>query len=113
MSPMVQLDVIDKYDPAYRPAYRKKNNSRNPDDIGILLWGIEKTTRLMLEAAGPNISRQSFLKTAASGKAFNSNVFAPVKFGATPHFGANAVTLLTINCPRLEYATTKPFASKF
>jgi ABC-type branched-subunit amino acid transport system substrate-binding protein len=113
MSPMVQLDVIDKYDPAYKPAYRKANGSRQPDDIGILLWGIEKTTRLMLEAAGPNISRQSFLKAAASGKSFASNVFAPVKFGGTPHFGATAVTLLTLNCTRLEYVTTKPFASKF
>jgi ABC-type branched-subunit amino acid transport system substrate-binding protein len=113
MSPMVQLDVIDRYDPAYKPAYRKANGSRQPDDIGILLWGIEKTTRLMLEAAGPNISRQSFLKAAASGKSFASNVFAPVKFGGAPHFGATAVTLLTLNCTRLEYVTTKPFASKF
>ncbi len=113
MSPMVQLDVIDKYDAAYKPAYRKKNGSRNPDDIGILLWGIEKTVRLMMEAAGPTISRQSFLKAIASGKPFASNVFSPVKFGGTPHFGATSVTLLTINCTRLEYATTKPFASKF
>jgi ABC-type branched-subunit amino acid transport system substrate-binding protein len=113
MSPMVQLDVIDRYDAAYKPAYRKANGGRNPDDIGILLWGIEKTVRLMMEAAGPTISRQSFLKAIASGKTFASNVFAPVKFGATPHFGANAVTLLTLNCTRLEYATTKPFASKF
>jgi ABC-type branched-subunit amino acid transport system substrate-binding protein len=113
MSPMVQLDVIDRYDAAYRPAYRKANGGRNPDDIGILLWGIEKTVRLMMEAAGPSISRQSFIKAITSGKTFASNVFAPVKFGATPHFGANAVTLLTINCTRLEYATTKPFASKF
>ena len=113
MSPMVQLDVIDKYDPAYKPAYRKSNGSRNPDDIGILLWGIEKTVRLMMEAAGPNISRQSFMKAITSGKTFASNVFSPVKFGATPHFGANTVTQLTINCTRLEYATTRPFASKF
>jgi branched-chain amino acid transport system substrate-binding protein len=113
-SPMVQLDVIDKYDPAYKPAYRKKNGSgRQPDDIGILLWGIEKTARLMMEAAGPNLSRQSLIKTLTSGKPFATNVYAPVKYGGTPHFGANAITLLTLDCSKLAYQTTKAFATGF
>jgi branched-chain amino acid transport system substrate-binding protein len=114
MSPMVQMDVIDSYDAAYKPAYRKKNGgSSTPDDIGILLWGIEKTARLLMEADGADLSRQGFLKAITSGKPFASNVFAPVRYGATPHFGASSVTLLTIDCGRLEYTTTKPFASKF
>jgi ABC-type branched-subunit amino acid transport system substrate-binding protein len=113
MSPMVQIDVIDQYDAAYKPAYRKKNGSRNPDDIGILLWGLEKTVRLMMEAAGPNLSRQALVKTLTSGKTFASNVYAPVKYGAVPHFGANAVTLLSLNCNRLEFRTVKAFGTKF
>lgn len=114
MSPMVQMDVIDKHDPAYKPAYRRKNGSSStPDDIGILLWGIEKAIRLMMEADGPDLSRQSLVRTLTSGKSFATNVYAPVKYGGVPHFGASAVTLLTLNCNRLEYDTTKPFASKF
>jgi branched-chain amino acid transport system substrate-binding protein len=114
MSPMVQMDVIDKHDPAYKPAYRSKNGSSSqPDDIGILLWGLEKTIRLMMEATGPDLSRQSLIRTLTSGKTFASNVYAPVRYGNVPHFGANAVTLLSLNCNRLEYDTTKAFASKF
>ncbi len=110
LSPMVQTDVIDKHDPNYNVAYREKNGD-NGDDIGILLWGIEKNVRLMMEAAGANISRQSLIQTLTSGKAFATNVYAPLSYGATPHFGAKSVTLLTLDCGALRYRTTKAFAS--
>jgi ABC-type branched-subunit amino acid transport system substrate-binding protein len=112
MSPMVQTDVIDQYDKNYNPAYREKNGS-NGDDIGILLWGIEKSLRLMMESAGADISRQSLIKTITSGKPYATNVYAPLTFGGVPHFGAKAVTLLTLDCGNLRYKTTKAFASQF
>ncbi|HYZ92453.1 MAG TPA: ABC transporter substrate-binding protein [Actinomycetota bacterium] len=112
MSPMVQTDVIDQYDKDYNPAYREKNGSEG-DDIGILLWGIEKTMRLMMESAGADISRQSLIKSVTSGKPFASNVYAPVSYGGVPHFGAKAVTLLTLDCQNLRYKTTKAFGSQF
>jgi ABC-type branched-subunit amino acid transport system substrate-binding protein len=114
LSPMVQLDVIDSYDANYKPAYREKNGAGSqPDDIGILLWGIEKAMRLMMEAAGPDPSRQSLIKSITAGKAFATNVYAPVKYGAVPHFGASATTLLQIDCQNLAYKTVKAFASNF
>ncbi len=112
-SPMVQLDVIDSYDANYKGAYREKNGGREPDDIGILLWGIEKNMRLMMEAAGADLSRQSLIKTITSGKPFSSNVFAPLTFGGVPHFGAKATTLLALACDPPRYKTVKPFASQF
>ena len=114
LSPMVQMDVIDKHDAAYKPAYRKKNGTgSSPDDIGILLWGIEKAIRLMMEADGADLSRQTLVKTLTSGKPFATNVYAPLKYGGLPHFGANAVTLLKLNCNRLEYDTVSAFAPRF
>jgi ABC-type branched-subunit amino acid transport system substrate-binding protein len=114
LSPMVQTDVIDSHDPNYNPAYKKKNGQASqPDDIGILLWGIEKMTRLMMEADGPNISRQTFMRTLSQGKAFATNVYSPVKFGALPHFGASTTTLLTIDCQSVRYKTTAAFVSHF
>jgi ABC-type branched-subunit amino acid transport system substrate-binding protein len=113
LSPMVQMDQIDSRDPNYKTAYRQKNGAGSqPDDIGVLLWGLEKTLRLMMEATGPSLSRQSLVKTLTSAKAFGTNVYAPVKYGGLPHFGASATTLLTLNCNRLEYDTTAAFVSK-
>jgi ABC-type branched-subunit amino acid transport system substrate-binding protein len=114
LSPMVQMDVIDRHDAAYKPAYRKKNPTGTPpDDIGILLWGLEKAVRLMLEADGADLSRQGLIKTLTSGKSFATNVYAPLKYGGVPHFGASATTLLKLNCNRQEFDTVKAFASKF
>ena len=114
LSPMVETDVIDARDPNFKPAYKKKNgNGSTPDDIGILLWGIEKTARLMMESAGPNLTRQSLMKTSASGKSYATIVDAPVMYGGVPHFGANATTLLTLDCAHLVYKTTKAFVTGF
>jgi hypothetical protein len=112
LSPMVQTDVINTHDANYQPAYREKNGSEG-DDIGILLWGIEKMVRLMMEADGADLSRQSLIKTITSGKPFASNVFAPLAFGGVPHFGAKATTLLTLDCSGVRFRTTKAFVSNF
>lgn len=116
LSPMVQMDIINQQDPDYIPAYRNKPGNGpgdQPDDIGILLWGIEKTLRLMLDEAGPDVSRQSFVQTLTSGKVFATNVYAPVKFGGKPHFGASQTTLLKLNCGRAEFDTQAKFVSGF
>jgi ABC-type branched-subunit amino acid transport system substrate-binding protein len=114
LSPMVEMDVIDSRDPNYQPAYKKKNGSGSrPDDIGILLWGLEKSVRLMMESVGPNLSRQSLVKTLSQGKTYATNVYSPLKYGGPPHFGANTTTLLTLDCQSLQYKTTAAFASRF
>lgn len=113
MSPMVQMDVIDSHDKDYQPAYREKNPGKRPDDIGILLWGIEKLTRLMMEADGADLSRQGLIQALSSGKTFATNVYSPVKYGGAPHFGASTTTLLKLDCSKLQYQTVKAFASSF
>ncbi len=112
LSPMVQTDVINSYDKDYQPAYREKNGG-DGDDIGILLWGIEKVIRMMMEADGADLSRQGLIQALTSGKPFANNVYAPLTYGAVPHFGAKATTLLTIDCSQVRFRTTKPFASQF
>jgi len=114
LSPMVEMDQINSRDPNYIPAYKKKNGSGSqPDDIGILLWGIEKMARLEMESAGPSLSRQSLIKTLAQGKSYATNVYSTVKYGVAPHFGASTTTLLTLDCQKLQYTTTAAFASHF
>lgn len=112
-SPMVQMDVIDAHDADYQPAYRQKNPGKQPDDVGILLWGLEKTMRLMMEADGPDLSRQTLMQALSDGKPFESNVYAPVKYGGVPHFGASSVTLLRLDCSAVEYKTVTAFGSQF
>ena len=105
LSPFPQLDVIDSLDPDYRRAYRQyvtnSNPQQQPDDIGIALWGLSKVIRLMLEAgagSGPALSRESLVAGVVSGRELRTNVFPPLRFSPTNHFGAAQAHLLQADC---------------
>src|SRR5262249_35488239 len=93
LSPFPQLDVIDKFDPDYKPAYQKYGGGE-PDDIGLVEWGLNKVLHRMLDAAGKDLSRQSFMAAMTSGKAFETNVFPTVSYDATIRFGAKTAHVL-------------------
>ena len=48
------------------------------DDIGIALWGLDKTIALMFEATGKNLGRAALMNTIEQGKKFASGVYPPV-----------------------------------
>ncbi|MER3452680.1 MAG: hypothetical protein C4344_03110, partial [Acidimicrobiia bacterium] len=111
-SPFPQLDVIDQMDPDYRPAYRKYAGG-NPDDIGIALWGLNKTLAQMFLAAGKDMSRQSFVATLESGRPFATGVYPPVQYSPRNHFGSNQTHVLQADCASRTYKTIARFVSGF
>jgi branched-chain amino acid transport system substrate-binding protein len=112
LSPFPQLDAIDELDPDYKPAYRRYVGD-NPDDIGILNWGMNKTVHQMLEATGRDLSRQSFLKTVTSGRVFHSNVYPDVSYDGKIRFGARTAHLLEADCSTRSWKTTGRFVAEF
>ncbi len=112
LSPFPQLDAIDELDGDYKPAFRKHVGA-NPDDIGILMWGQNKTIHQMLEATGRDLSRQSFFKTVTSGKVFHSNVYPDVSYDGTTRFGAKTAHLLEADCGSRSWRTTGRFIADF
>jgi ABC-type branched-subunit amino acid transport system substrate-binding protein len=112
MSPFPGLDAIDRLDPDYRPAYRKYAGGE-PDDIGLAEWGLNKTFRLMLEAAGRDLSRQGFVRALTSGKPFASNVFPTVAYDGSIRFGANSMHVLEADCSTRKWKTMATFAQGF
>ncbi len=112
LSPFPQLDAIDKLDPDYKPAYTKYAGGE-PDDIGLAEWGINKVLHKMLEAAGQDLSRQSFLAALESGKEFNTNVYPTVSYSGQIRFGAHTMHLLEADCSARKYKTIATFASGF
>ena len=113
LSPFPQLDVIDRFDADYKPTYRKYNKGEEPDDLGLMVWGLEKTLHQFLKAAGPDLSRSKLMATLESGQEFVSNVFPPARFGPTKHFGATQAHLLEADCNSRSYKTLATFATSF
>jgi branched-chain amino acid transport system substrate-binding protein len=113
LSPFPQVDVIDRFDPDYKVTYRKHNPGDEPDDLGIAVWGLEKTLHQFFEAAGPDLGRARFLATLESGREFASNVFPPVRYGPGQRFGASQTHLLEADCANRRYRTLATFATSF
>ena len=111
-SPFPQLDVIDQLDPQFRPAYRKYAG-QEPDDLGLALWGLNKTVHQMFNAAKETMSRQSFVQTLEAGTAFKTNVYPSLQFSAQNHLGASTVHVLQADCSTATYKTIGQFVSGF
>jgi ABC-type branched-subunit amino acid transport system substrate-binding protein len=111
LSPFPQLDVIDRYDPDYKVAYRKYNNGEEADDLGLIAWGMAKTLALMFRATGPDLSRQRFLATLESGMEFASAVLPPLRYGPGRHFGASQANLVEADCNQRRYRTLAAFVN--
>jgi ABC-type branched-subunit amino acid transport system substrate-binding protein len=111
-SPFPQLDAIDQLDPDFRGAYQRFAGAE-PDDLGIALWGLDKLVAAMLQAAGPDVTRQSFVQVLESGQTFETGVFPPVTFGPGDHFGGSATHVLEASCQTRTFRTTATFVSRF
>jgi ABC-type branched-subunit amino acid transport system substrate-binding protein len=112
LSPFPQLDVIDRLDPDYKPAYRQYAGG-DPDDIGLAEWGLNKTLHLMMDAAGRDLSRQSFIRALTSGRRFASNVFPALAYDGSIRFGANSMHVLRADCSSRSWKTEAVFAEGF
>jgi|GEM_PF-1057572 len=112
LSPFPQLDVIDKLDPDYQKSYEKYNGQKG-DDIGLAEWGLSKVIGAMLQAAGKDLSRQSFVAALQSGRQFNTNVYPVVSYSGSIRFGAKSSHLLEADCNSRTFKTIAEFTTGF
>ena len=111
-SPFPQLDVIDSLDPDYQKSYQKYNGGKG-DDIGLAEWGLSKVVGTMLQAAGRDLSRESFVAALESGKEFASNVYPVVSYSGSIRFGAKSSHLLEADCKSRTFKTIAQFTTGF
>ena len=67
----------------------------------------------MLQAAGKDLSRQTFVRTLESGREFGTNVYPVVSYGGSIRFGANSVHVLEADCKTRKWKTMATFAEGF
>lgn len=108
-SPFPEMNVIGQLDPDYLPAYAKYGGGVKADDIGIALWGLDKTIALMFEATGKNLGRAALMNTIEQGKKFSSGVYPPVGYTPKQHFGGTGAYLLKADCSAKQYTSAAQF----
>jgi ABC-type branched-subunit amino acid transport system substrate-binding protein len=108
-SPFPEMNVIEQLDPDYLPSYAKYGGGEKADDIGIALWGLDKTIALMFEAAGKNLGRAALMNAIEQGKEFSSGVYPPVQYTPEQHFGGTGAYLLKADCSAKQYTSAAKF----
>lgn len=86
-------------DPDFTEAAKKFAPSllnRKNGDLLYALWGISRSIHKMFEAAGENVSRESFIQTV-KGFSYSSNLFPSLAYSGSP-FGAKNVNVLLGRC---------------
>jgi len=110
-SPFPELDVINELDPDYIPAYEQFGQGQPADDIGIALWGLNKTIGLMFEATleSGDLGRAALMNTIEGGDAFDTGVYPPVSYSSGEPFGGTGAHLLAADCGERQYLTEGEF----
>jgi hypothetical protein len=67
----------------------------------------------MFDAAGKDMTRQSFVATLEGGKSFAGGVYPPTKYSARNHLGGSQVHAVQADCGSASYKTIATFISGF
>lgn len=96
LSPVPGVDKMFEVDPEFKAAIDKYNGG-SYDDIFALLWGGTKVAGEILKAAGPNLTRASFI-AAAEKTTIAPSMYPGLQYSPTNHFGAKTVHVIQADC---------------
>jgi branched-chain amino acid transport system substrate-binding protein len=86
------LPLADSRTDTYKREYRAQY-SEDPDDLGLVGWGVGQIVGKGLEAAGEDLGQNGF-RIAMQNLKFAPDLWAPVSFGPGVREGANVVAVL-------------------
>jgi branched-chain amino acid transport system substrate-binding protein len=87
------LPLSDPRTEEYQAAYRENNPGEEPDDLGLVGWGVGQILAQGIEQAGPDLGQNGF-RAAMQELVFTPDVWAPIEFGENVRQGANRVAVL-------------------
>jgi branched-chain amino acid transport system substrate-binding protein len=90
------LPLTDPRTKTYQDAYREQNPNSNPDDLGIVGWGVGEIVVESLKRTGRTLGQNVFRETFQNMN-FTPDIFVPLAFGAGVREGANQVAVLKAN----------------
>ncbi len=76
-------------------------------------WGAGQVAAALLQAAGPNLTRGGFVAAAEKTRNLKTDVFPPISFSPSDHFGGSAVHVLEARCSDRRWHTIQANATDF
>lgn len=87
------LPLSDPRTNNFQNAYRAQNGGADPDDLGLVGWGVGQIVVEGIRRAGPQLGQNSF-RDAMQNLRFRPDVWAPLSFGPGVREGANVIAVL-------------------
>ena len=118
-SPYPAWADVDRFDPEFKKAIQAiYPEEGGGDDIMLIPWGIGKIIARLLEAAGPNLTRGGFIEHSERQRNIKTEVYPPVTFSPSDHFGGTQVHVNEAQCSGYKagdnrWHTIQPFVSDF
>lgn len=104
----------NKFDPEFRQAVRAIYPEEGEgDDFQWLGWTSSKGLHDMLEAMGPDPTREKLVAALLSGKTFFNGIGPHLRFTPSDHFGADEVHLSEARCSDARWHTIDTWKKRF
>lgn len=78
-----------------------------------LAWSGSKTLRSLLELAGRNLTRETFVYKVERARGLKNGIGPELNFSPDDHFGASQVHVSEARCSDARWHTLKTFVSDF
>ncbi len=118
-SPYPAWADIDRYDPNFKKAIQAVFPEKGEgDDIMLIPWGMSQIIAELFERTGRDLSRPRFIAAVQRARNVKTEVFPPVSFSPTDHFGGSQVHVNEAQCSGYKagdnrWHTIQPFVSNF
>jgi branched-chain amino acid transport system substrate-binding protein len=96
----------------FKAIYRRYRPNKQPEDIGLIIWGWYSMIRAVLEKAGPDISRATVVD-ALNHLDFSAPYWNPVRYTDGDHNGARSVAVLRADGQAKRWRQITGFTSRF
>jgi ABC-type branched-subunit amino acid transport system substrate-binding protein len=114
-SPSPGLDWAAQNEPEFFDTAQKLGAPA--DDIGLLLWGNAKVQHEMLKRYqgifGNDLTREDFRAMLEQQQNIKTDMFGPLSYSPTDHFGGSQVHVLRASCADEQYKTIHSFVTGF
>ncbi|MBI4730055.1 MAG: ABC transporter substrate-binding protein [Acidobacteria bacterium] len=96
----------------FKRVYKKYRPDKEPDDIGLVMWGWTNLIHEALAKAGPNLSRRALAQALQTFR-FNKPYWLPIAYTPSDHIGADSVAVFRADGQARRWRQISGFTSGF
>lgn len=96
----------------YKQVYRRYRPDKDPDDVGLIMWGWAQLVRAVLDGAGSDLSRASVVQSLQNVQ-FAAPYWTPITYTPEDHRGSDSVVVFRADGQAQRWRQVTGFASAF